>query len=790
MHPVGTESGQYETTYELKEEGRSKTTTILAILLAVTCVALIAVSIVAGIYGVKASTDTTDGEESKTESSNSPTASPTTSTTLEPTIAYCTTRECLQAASDIASSLNESVDPCHDFYHYVCDGWRDEQSWRHLDLDSDESVSPMGNSIPEHNRNVFLDALFYNTNDDLIQYESVQKAIQYFTTCHEAELSQQELEQSSIETFISSVIDATTFVDNSANINDPDSVTWDTQTLTAFHDTIQTLNRLDTNPLFQLEAESTKSVGYMQMSDLWLILFDPETLGLYIDVLFIPRYTAVYGVADTTLVRGLVYDFARQLMNITKGKMTDVDISDVVLIKEYPFRDLSTLFGSNSVMNYTKFVYDLFDVPPGVPVESFLFFQPHQSFFQSLSALVESESPLAVQFYVQFAVLWYYRTYMEANTQERDVHRTEFCYERTIEKFPYVYGYILFHEAYDTETYDLATKVAQSVKNKGVRVMLENADWLDDASRVSALKKINNMAVYIGSPPPLMDGNEIDQFYAKLPDLSADWMTNVQLMDEQTFVIANDTFWGKSHDLTGSWPTAFSKPADFGGWLIGVNAFYSPMASFTGDENGNWFTIPITISQSPFLVSADQYPSALTYGGMGYVTGHEMMHGFDPSGSSFNYNGTYVGTIYSNETAKKYDAQIQCFIDQYDGIPVDKLEDGTTVYVDGNNTIGENVADNAGLSASWIAWRDYILENGDDRLLHGVEMTQEQLFFVGAGRVWCETHKAGAYEDHDDVHAPNYARIIGTLQNMPEFADAFGCEPGSRMNPMDKCSIR
>eukprot|EP01084_Bolivina_argentea_P110396 197139_1 len=149
MHPVGTESGQYETTYELKEEGRSKTTTILAILLAVTCVALIAVSIVAGIYGVKASTDTTDGEESKTESSNSPTASPTTSTTLEPTIAYCTTRECLQAASDIASSLNESVDPCHDFYHYVCDGWRDEQSWGHLDLDSDESVSPMGNSIPE-----------------------------------------------------------------------------------------------------------------------------------------------------------------------------------------------------------------------------------------------------------------------------------------------------------------------------------------------------------------------------------------------------------------------------------------------------------------------------------------------------------------------------------------------------------------------------------------------------------------------------------------------------------------
>ena len=155
----------------------------------------------------------------------------------------------------------------------------------------------------------------------------------------------------------------------------------------------------------------------------------------------------------------------------------------------------------------------------------------------------------------------------------------------------------------------------------------------------------------------------------------------------------------------------------------------------------------------------------------------------------FNYNGTYVGSIFTNASRALYQERMTCLKDQYDGIQVDTLPDGTKVYDDGNLTITENVADNAGLASSWVAWQKYIKENGDDKKLYGVDLTQEQLFFVGYARLWCETARPGAYANWTDVHSPNYARVIGPLQNSEHFADAYSCKSGSFMNPSSKCSV-
>ena len=209
-------------------------------------------------------------------------------------------------------------------------------------------------------------------------------------------------------------------------------------------------------------------------------------------------------------------------------------------------------------------------------------------------------------------------------------------------------------------------------------------------------------------------------------------------------------------------------------------AFYMPL--------GNWFTIPVSISQAPFLISTEGYPSSLAFGGLGCVTGHEMSHGFDPSGSQYNYNGTMVGSIYSNYSHDKYNEQMECLVEQYDAISVDVV-DGTEIYDNGTQTITENVADNAGSQSSWVAWRQYIADHGEDKPIQGVDFSSEQLFFISWARLWCEAKQPGAYEGYTDVHSPNYARVIGVLQNHPHFADAFSCAAGDRMNPVKKCSV-
>merc|ERR1712204_147885 len=107
----------------------------------------------------------------------------------------------------------------------------------------------------------------------------------------------------------------------------------------------------------------------------------------------------------------------------------------------------------------------------------------------------------------------------------------------------------------------------------------------------------------------------------------------------------------------------------------------------------------------------------------------------------------------------------------YSDIAVD-IANGTELYDNGTQTITENVADNAGSQSSWVAWRQYVADHGEDKLIRGVDFSAKQLFFVGWAQLWCETSQPGAYLGYDDVHSPNYARVIGTMQNRPGVASA------------------
>ncbi|GFR65455.1 endothelin-converting enzyme 1 [Elysia marginata] len=111
--------------------------------------------------------------------------------------------------------------------------------------------------------------------------------------------------------------------------------------------------------------------------------------------------------------------------------------------------------------------------------------------------------------------------------------------------------------------------------------------------------------------------------------------------------------------------------------------------------------------------------------------------------------------------------------------------------VNGINTQGENVADNGGLKESFSAYRKLVKEKGEDRRLPGLSLTNNQLFFLGFAQMWCDrqTKQTAVINLANGVHSPGRFRIIGTLQNSPDFAEAFKCPLGSTMNPEKKCSV-
>ena len=430
-------------------------------------------------------------------------------------------------------------------------------------------------------------------------------------------------------------------------------------------------------------------------------------------------------------------------------------------------------------MNYTKLVYAVFG--KSSKISQFQYLTGGVSYFKRLGPLIESESPLTVQFYVWTSVLYYYLDFQETYSQTRYEDRSDFCFERTVNEFPFVYGYILSNAMYNDETHEIASTLAESVKTDGLRVLIQQSQWLDAASKAAAVKKVDYMELFIGSPPLIEFGENVDDYYQDAQQSSdVSWIDNVEQMTEFQYKLMNDTFWGNAIDIISDWPSAFGYPQMYNRWLTDVNAFYW--------LSENWFTIPVTVSQPPLLDSDLSYPSALNFGALGVISGHEMSHAFDPYGSQYNYNGTFVGSIFSNQTQKMYQDKMKCFGDQYNEIAVDSVH-GRAVYDNGTRTITENVADNAGVWASWNAWRKYIEQNGDDKLLFGLDLSQEQLFFVGYARMWCSANRPGTYQNWTDVHSENYARVIAPLQNIPHFADAFSCKLGSRMNPKQKCQM-
>jgi putative endopeptidase len=195
-----------------------------------------------------------------------------------------------------------------------------------------------------------------------------------------------------------------------------------------------------------------------------------------------------------------------------------------------------------------------------------------------------------------------------------------------------------------------------------------------------------------------------------------------------------------------------------------VNAGYSPTR--------NDITFPAGILQPPFYDPAAD--DAYNYGGIGTVIGHEMTHGFDDQGAKFDAEGN-LRNWWSDADLKNFQARAECIAKQYGAWPVEE-----NLTLQGNLVTGEAIAD---LGGATLALRAYLksLEGKDRAIVDG--FTPEQRFFLGFAQVWGQNMapEEARRRALTDPHAPGPARVNLTVQNMPEFADAWNCPAGAKM---------
>lgn len=230
-----------------------------------------------------------------------------------------------------------------------------------------------------------------------------------------------------------------------------------------------------------------------------------------------------------------------------------------------------------------------------------------------------------------------------------------------------------------------------------------------------------------------------------------------------------------------------TKPLDFEDlWIappLSVNAFYNPIS--------NEIMFPAGILQEPAFNPS--YPAYINYGVIGSIMGHETTHGFDSLGSKFNSKGQ-LADWWTPSTKDQFNKKTQCLKDQYNGFNV-TIGKNSTLPVNGDGTIVENIADNGGIERAFEAWQMYV-ESPKGRSanykLKGLEKySQEQMLFISFARLWCTPPNPmrDFFGLLSDSHAPAKWRVNGPMSNSEAFSKTFQCPTGSPMNPVKKCHV-
>ena len=193
-----------------------------------------------------------------------------------------------------------------------------------------------------------------------------------------------------------------------------------------------------------------------------------------------------------------------------------------------------------------------------------------------------------------------------------------------------------------------------------------------------------------------------------------------------------------------------------------VNAYYNPFV--------NEIVFPAAILQPPFFFKDGD--DAVNYGAIGVVIGHEMSHGFDDEGRKFDKVGNLTDW-WTPEDSKRFDERAKVLVDQFNSFVV--LD---TIHANGALCLGENIADLGGLNISHHA---FLKVNTQKELIDG--FTPEQRFFLAYAHVWGQNtrDKEILRRTKEDVHSLGRFRVLGPLQNLPEFYAAFDVKPGQTM---------
>jgi putative endopeptidase len=635
------------------------------------------------------------------------------------------------------SSMDKSIDPCVDLYHYSCGGWQKKNP-----IPPDQTSWPVYSKLYQDNL-IFLRGMLERASQPADQRDAVtQKIGDFYAAC---------MDEGTVEKRGLSAIQPE--LDSLAQIRSAKEIT-----LVVAH-----LQRVHSGRSMLFAAGSTQDPddsehviadvdqGGLSMPDRDYYTKDDtkskETRQHYVQ--HIQKVFELIG--DTPTTAGKNAETVMRLETaLAKASLTRVERRDPhKLVHKMKIAELAQLAPNFDwaayyrEMQYPEFAILNVDAP---------------EFIKELNTLLSSESIDSWKTYLRFHIadslspylaspfveenFEFYRKYLRGakEMQLRWKRCVQYVDSDLSEALGQVYVAKVFSPELKQSTVEMVRRIEDAMGQR-IRAL----DWMSPETKQQALTKLAGIRNKVGYPDKWRD-------YSPVKIARDDFAGNV----ERTHEFENRRNINK-----------IGKPVDHGEWDISaptVDAYYN--------DQMNDINFPAGVLQPPLY--DPKMDDAPNYGDTGGTIGHELTHGFDDEGSQFDAKGN-LKDWWTKEDREKFDARTKCVDDQYSSYV--SVED---VHVNGKLTLGENVADLGGEILAFMAWKDATKEKN----LQPVDgLTPEQRFFVGFAQWDCANERPEDMRVRamTDPHSPARYRINGVVVNMLEFAQAFNCKPGQPM---------
>ena len=390
-----------------------------------------------------------------------------------------------------------------------------------------------------------------------------------------------------------------------------------------------------------------------------------------------------------------VMEFEMKLANISAPKSArrnKTSLYNPTTLGEFPNIDGQPFSWTHYVKKVLDFGEEKIEIDG---TEKVIIYDPN--FYKNLSSVLNSTDKRTQANYIAWRVV--YSTIKYLNNEAREIRQKyrkaltgidqeaplwKRCikavgftsYSRT--NFIYAVSSMYATKVFDKEA---KTEVVEMTKylRKAFKKMLKDLEWMDEETKVEAQKKLENMRQFIAYPDEFLDQEKVDGIYEDIEMNDYNYLDNVLTL---------------SQHFTKYYTLQLREPVDPDDWrehryVALVNAFYNPSL--------NNFEFPAGILQGTFF--HPKVPRYMNYGGIGFIIGHEITHGFDDQGRQRNSEGILTDW-WQADTNKNFRQRAQCVIWQYGNYTAHQVE----MNVNGINTQGENIADNGGIKEAYLAY--------------------------------------------------------------------------------------